>query len=138
MQIRITGQISLISILSGILIILCGCTTTPETMPPPEEVMTAELAFLQDGTISREDTLMRLGMPSATFEEGRILIYPLKLSEYGEWIIPPSRMHEPFPIRMWEANTYSLVLLFNDEGILQRHRLVQPDVHSTFYVPTNF
>jgi hypothetical protein len=75
------------------------------------------LDFLQDGNTTREEVILRLAEPSATFESGHILTYRLDEDE-GGYTIRGSRGPG------WSAK-FSLVLSFDDRGVLRRHALVR-------------
>lgn len=75
------------------------------------------LDFLQDGITTREDVYMRLAEPSAVWEGGRMMTYQIDRNEKG---YVPMRRREA----AWTAK-YSLVLAFDNQGILRRHSLVK-------------
>ena len=109
-------------------LILSGCETPPppETMPP-DQFLQQELGFIKDGAITREEVIMRLGMPSATFEEDGILLYPFVPDGSGGWSIGGARFMSTSPLRAWEPHTCNLVLVFDEDGVLERHKLVLPN-----------
>jgi len=76
------------------------------------------LAFLSDGLTRREDVLLKLGEPSARFEEARIVTYRLGRDDGGYFPAGGARSD-------WSAAPYSLVLVFDSNGILTRHSLVE-------------
>jgi hypothetical protein len=107
---------------------LSGCETPelPESKSP-DEFMQDELGFIQDGLITREEVVMRLGMPSATFENERIILYPFVVDRTGNWSIGGARFIGTSPLRAWEPTTCNLVLVFTEDGLLERHKLVLPN-----------
>jgi hypothetical protein len=77
------------------------------------------LAFLADGATPREDVLLKLGEPSASYEGSRILAYRLKKDEGGYILLAhggPKR---------WYGVGYNLMLAFDSAGILRRHTIVE-------------
>jgi hypothetical protein len=76
------------------------------------------LDFLSDGLTRREDVLLKLGEPSARFEESRIVTYRLGRDDGGYFPAGGPRSD-------WSAAPYSLVLVFDSNGILTRHSLVE-------------
>jgi outer membrane protein assembly factor BamE (lipoprotein component of BamABCDE complex) len=68
-----------------------------------------KLAFLQDGKTTKEDVLLQFGIPSSQFEGERILTYWLKLDESEDI----------------ESGRYSLVLVFDDRQILEKHSMIK-------------
>mgnify|MGYP006279726241 FL=1 len=95
--------------LAAALIALAGCAAAPAGQP-------GLLAFIVDGTTRREDVLLRLGEPGATYENARILAYRLRRDERGYLL---ASQHDG-----WAGVHYSLVLVFDTGGVLQRHALV--------------
>lgn len=75
------------------------------------------LDFLQDGKTTREEVFLHLAEPSATFEGGRILTYRLD-EDAGGYTIKGAKGQG------WSAK-YSLVLSFDEKGILRRHALIR-------------
>jgi len=97
-----------------VLFVLAGCITLP-----PVTADKNLLSFLVDG-ISRETVLMKLGEPSASFEQGRILTYRVGAdAEKGYFLLDRQANIG------WENTKYSLVLVFNEKGLLIKHTLVQ-------------
>ena len=76
------------------------------------------LDFLSDGLTRREDVLLKLGEPSARFEESRIVTYRLGKDDGGYFPAGGPRSD-------WSAAPYSLVLVFDSNGILTRHSVVE-------------
>ena len=74
------------------------------------------IAFLRDGSTTREDVYLRLAEPSGIYEGGRIMTYQLDWNEKGYVLM---RRREA----AWTAK-YSLVLSFDDRGVLRRHSLL--------------
>jgi len=75
------------------------------------------LEFLSDGVTRRDEALLKLGEPSAKYESSRILAYRLRKDEVG-YVLLAHRDN-------WYGVQYSLILVFDDQGILNRHALVQ-------------
>ncbi len=95
-----------------VMFVFGGCATVP---PVP-----ADKNLLNDvvtpGT-SREAILLKLGEPSASFESGRILTYRIgKDDDKGYFLMDR--------LVRWTNTKYSLVLVFDDKGILTKHTMV--------------
>jgi hypothetical protein len=60
--------------------------------------------FLQDGKINKQEIIDRLGAPSSSYENGRIVIYYW----FGE-----------------KSKVYNFVLVFNEDNVLERHSVVR-------------
>ena len=93
---------------------LVGCATTP--IPGASHDL---LKFLQVGQTTRQEVLLKLGQPSASFEQERILTYRIgEDAKQGYYLIIPNAKMQ------WQGVHYSLVLVFDSSGVLQRHNLV--------------
>ena len=75
------------------------------------------LDFLNDGVTRREDVHLNLGEPSARYEGSRIFAYRLVKDEAG-YVIVGRR-------DTWYGVQYNLMLVFDGEGVLRRHSLVE-------------
>ncbi len=75
------------------------------------------LDFLNDGITRTEEVHQKLGEPSARYENSRIVAYRLGRDEAGYFLVKSSRD--------WSEAQYSLVLVFNANGILRRHSLIK-------------
>jgi hypothetical protein len=76
------------------------------------------LDFIVDGTTRKEDVLLRLGQPASTLEGERVLAYRVG-EDRGGYFLDPAAVR---PFLGYRA--YSLVLIFDAEGVLRRHALV--------------
>jgi hypothetical protein len=95
--------------LISVMLAVAACAAEPLT---PLEVEERWLGFLHSGQTTREDVITRLGIPSASFENDRILTYRLSASEAGvssRWF-----------------GSFHLVLVFDERGRLAEHTLLQP------------
>jgi hypothetical protein len=89
--------------------LLGACASTPMGQPDL-------LAFIEDGRTTREQAFLALGEPSATYEDGRILAFRLGQDKAGYFLV------EKAP--GFTGVKYSLVMSFDDAGLLRRHSLV--------------
>lgn len=93
---------------------LVSCATT--AIPGASQNL---LEFLRIGSTERQETVLKLGQPSASFEQETILTYRVgHQPEQGYYVISPKAM---LP---WQNVRYSLVLVFDNNGILQKKSLV--------------
>jgi hypothetical protein len=74
--------------------------------------------FLADGATRKEDVLLRLGQPGGTLQGERVLTYRVG-EDRGGYFLDPVTVRPVFSYR-----AYSLVLIFDDAGVLRRHALV--------------
>ncbi len=99
-----------------IVLLLLGTLLTACAMSPPQGRADL-LGFIQDGQTTREDTYLHLGEPSGLYEDGRIMSFRLGQDDGGY-----------FPVGKASGFTgikFSLIMVFNETGILARHALVQ-------------
>ena len=85
------------------------------------QVEDSKLAFLEDGETSREVVYRQLGRPSGNFEQDRILTY--RLDDHFN-VAHSEKGPGSTRIRYLRAR-FSLVLVFDDQGVLERHRVLQ-------------
>jgi len=100
--------------LAMVLLFLTGCAT------PATPIMGAKkdlLKFLRPDHTTREEVLTTLGEPSQAFEQGKILTYKLGHDEKQGFYIYNG-------IGWQEEIHYSLVLVFDSNGVLHKHSLV--------------
>lgn len=98
---------------------LAACRTPP-VAPLPWDELEARLPILAVESASRADFLLRLGPPSATFEGERVLAWRLALQAQE---LRPTALRvrpEEGACRSWEAAAYSLVVVFDEAGVVQR------------------
>lgn len=97
---------------------LIGFVTSCATPPIPGASQDL-LKFLHIGKTTREAVLLKLGQPSAAFEQEKILTYRLgEDTSQGYYVVSPKAA---LP---WQNVRHSLVLVFDDNGVLQRQSLV--------------
>ncbi len=103
-----------------LLLTLAGCMTPPHARKDL-------LEFFAIGTTTREEVLLQLGQPSASFEQDRIITYRVgQYTDQGYYIISP-KVVQPAQSTSWQDVRFSLVIVFDERGRLQKHQLVQVD-----------
>lgn len=113
--------------LALILSLLVACATPNVTPVAPASLPEIRLlAFLRDDETTREQVLLRLGVPTAQLEGDRILMYQLNTDAKGRWYLSAPEWDSSTGMRTWRSGTASLVLVFDDAGVLRRHSLVVP------------
>jgi outer membrane protein assembly factor BamE (lipoprotein component of BamABCDE complex) len=104
------------------LALLLGCV--PPVVPPePQRLQQGLLAFLADGRTTREEVLLKLGTPLATFEGDRLWTYDFSWHPDGEWRRVGVTVQSPWHYG-FRPGACSLVLVFNAQGVVVRHSLV--------------
>lgn len=78
---------------------LYACTTGPDSSALDSEI-SALKTFLQEGETRRDEVLVRLGVPHATFEDDRIIGYYLSYRD-------------------------ELILIFDERGVLERRSFLK-------------
>lgn len=103
-----------------------GCSSVPTLKVADAELETKWLPFVNDGSTTKQDALLKLGLPAAHFEGERILVYRLILDE-KDGLVPVSRYADPQDPRIaqWPLGHYNLVLVFDDNHVLKRHSLLK-------------
>jgi hypothetical protein len=106
-----------------LLLLLCVTSCQPKTLTQ-DELWQGPLNYLQEGKTTRQEAILKLGEPSAAFEDGRILTYLIGQDAQGK-VVPRRRqsLGEGVPQNATLAN-YSLVLVFDQKGILRKQSLV--------------
>ena len=98
-----------------------GCATTL-----PLKGRTDLLNFLADGKTTRTEIITTLGPPSGRFEKDKILTYRLGFESKNNGYYVVER--EVIPDANWPTwllAKYSLVLCFDNTGVLLKHSLVE-------------
>jgi len=80
----------------------------------------AGLSFLKDGETTKAEVLSNLGTAQAQFEGGSILAY--RLDDTYQVVI---RTYASGGCLEWGRANYSLVLVFDEDEVMQRHSLVR-------------
>ena len=109
------------------LLLLVGCAGTQQVVNKEAH---PNLDFLKEGVTTKEDVLLKLGIPAAQFEGERILLYRLREREKeGLMAIPPElgyRDARLAPMRSsWGMGDYSLVLVFDEKNTLRKQSLIK-------------
>ncbi|MGB2818642.1 MAG: hypothetical protein WBC37_15620 [Burkholderiaceae bacterium] len=98
-----------------VVMILVGCAE-PGPIPGARPDL---LGFLKEGQTRRDEAILALGQPSATFEKESIITYRVGHdAKQGYFIVSPRELQP------WANARYSLVLVFDDKGVLRAHTLV--------------
>jgi hypothetical protein len=104
--------------LAALMLVGCGAPTPPKGRPDL-------LDFLVDGQTRKPQVIARLGPPSGTFDRGRCLTYRVgyESENQGYHIVNREAGDSGWPT--WLKAKYSLVLVFDNSGRLQRHNLLE-------------
>ncbi len=118
------SYLMLLTVLAGLSVSSCS---TPHIQPAdPKLLFDSELlGFIEDGATKREEVVLRLGIPSAQFEGERILTYQFRVDQAGKWHLVAPQIDTFSGLRAWPPGTLSLVLVFDKDGVLHQHSLVE-------------
>ncbi len=103
-------------------LLLVGCATRHPPGISPDPTL---LEFLKEGSTRRTEVVNRLGAPSTLFEQDRVLTYRVAGDpKKGLWIRERVWDHYSQLNAGWIGVNYSLVLVFDENGLLRRQSLV--------------
>lgn len=109
-----------------LIVILTGCATPRVQTADTKLLFSSELlGFIRDGITTREEVVLKLGIPSAQFEGEKILTYQLRADQAGKWHLVAPQINRITGFREWREETCSLVLVFGEDGVLRKHSLVE-------------
>lgn len=109
----------------AIIVLVTGCATPHVEPADPQLLLRSELlAFIRDGVTTREEVVLKLGIPSAQFEGEKIMTYQLRADQAGKWHLVAPQVNATNGFREWPQGTCSLVLVFGGDGVLRKHSLV--------------
>src|SRR5690349_11868030 len=91
--------------------VAAGCAQ--QKPPTTAELQAGWLSFVRDGQTAREQVVLRLGTPTAEFENQRILTYRLHCGK-DDMIPVPRIAVAGEDADSWEMATHELVLVFDD------------------------
>ena len=109
-----------------IILLISGCAET-RLQTVDDATLQQQLALLEDGKTTKEDILLKFGIPSALFEGERILTYRLRYNQKEnrfEVISVEVDRRDP-RFREWLQTEYNLVLVFDEKHILQKHSMLR-------------
>lgn len=109
----------------ALIIIIAGCATPHIQSVDPKPLFNSKLlGFIHDSVTTKEEVLVKLGNPTGQFEGEKILTYQLRVDQTGDWHLVAPQISAN-GLREWPNKTCSLVLVFGDDGVLQKHSLVE-------------
>ena len=91
-----------------------------------ENIQQKWLPFIEDGKTTKEEVLLKLGIPSAQFEGERILVYKMSFDEKEGFKVVSRYINIYSNPRFHgrDISEYHLVLVFDKRNVLQRHSLL--------------
>ena len=109
-----------------IILLLSGCAET-RLQTVDDATVQQQLALLEDGRTTKEDILLKFGIPSSQFEGEKILTYRLRFNQKENRFEVVSREVDRRDPRFteWIQTEYNLVLVFDEKHILQKHSMLR-------------
>ena len=107
---------SVICLLVCALLVLASCTTY-RTEPPKAISAVPLLASFRPEKTTRQELEKEWGAPSATLQQGRVMFY--RLDGNGD------RLRFSEEAGAWKHSHHSLVLVFNQAGVLEKSSLIR-------------
>jgi hypothetical protein len=109
-----------------ILLLLSGCAET-RLQTLDDSMVQQQLGLLEDGKTTKQDILLKFGIPSAQFEGEKILTYRLRFNQKENRFEVISREVDRRDPRFaeWMQTEYNLVLVFDEKHILQKHSMLR-------------
>jgi len=109
-----------------ILLLLSGCAET-KLQTLDDLALQQQLALLEDGKTTKQDILLRFGIPSAQFEGERIFTYRLRYyQDKNRFEVIAREVDRKDPrFAEWMQTEYNLVLVFDDKHVLQKHSMLR-------------
>jgi hypothetical protein len=109
-----------------IILLLLGCAET-RLQTVDDATVQQQLALLDDGKTTKEDILLKFGIPSCQFEGEKILTYRLRYNQKDSRFEVISREVDRRDPRFaeWMWTEYNLVLVFDEKNILQKHSVLR-------------
>jgi hypothetical protein len=109
-----------------LILLLSGCAET-RLQTVDDSILQQQLAPLEDGKTTKEDILLKFGIPSSQFEGERILTYRLRYNQKeNRFEVVSAEVDRRDPrFREWVQTEYNLVLVFDEKHILQRHSMLR-------------
>jgi hypothetical protein len=108
----------------ALLLLMAGCASSFS-----RQANKTLLDFLEDGKTTKEEVVFsRLGAPYSTFEGERIISYRLGKITEGYFVlghIIEAKMQKDPTLYIGISGIFSLVLIFDENNVLQKHALVQ-------------
>jgi hypothetical protein len=123
MSTAIHRSLAVVTAAAVLVFTLAGCNSA-KRVSPTKMVQPDRLAFLVDGKVTRTEVLQRLGPPDLHIERDKIYAYRIAYAKTPGGLfdyIVMGRFPSPDD---WRWVTFSLVVVFDDAGLLVRHSLV--------------
>jgi len=109
-----------------ILLVLSGCAET-RLQTVDDSILQQQLSLIEDGKTTKQDILLKFGIPSSQFEGERIFTYRLRFNTNENRFEVISREVDRRDPRFaeWMQTEYNLVLVFDEKHILQKHSMLR-------------
>jgi len=104
---------------------IAGCSSAPPKQDMGPGLVQAT-TFIQNGQTTREQVLLKLGIPSRQFETGRILAWRVRTTEEGLATVSDFPGADDLRYNTWPASSrgYDLIVVFDSRDLVETHSLV--------------
>ena len=105
---------------------LAGCCSQTPSRPDMAGPLTHATTFIQDGQSTREQVLLKLGIPSRQFEAGRILAWRVRTEGADLLTVSDYPGSDDPRYNTWPASSrgFDLIVVFDAHDLVQTHNLV--------------
>jgi hypothetical protein len=109
-----------------IILLVSGCAET-KLQSVDDSILQQQLSVLENGKTTKQDILLKFGIPSAQFEGEKIFTYRLRFNQKENRFEVVSREVDRRDPRFaeWMRTEYNLVLVFDEKHILQKHSMLR-------------
>jgi outer membrane protein assembly factor BamE (lipoprotein component of BamABCDE complex) len=109
-----------------VILLLSGCAET-RLQTVDDSIVQQQLALLEDGKTTKQDILLKFGIPSAQFEGEKIFTYRLRYNQKENRFEVVSREVDRRDPRFaeWMQTEYNLVLVFDEKHVLQKYSMLR-------------
>jgi len=113
--------------ISFLIILLLSGRAETRLQTVDDSILQQQLALLEDGKTTKQDILLKFGIPSSQFEGEKILTYRLRFNQKENRFEVVSREVDRRDPRFaeWMQTEYNLVLVFDEKHILQKHSMLR-------------
>jgi hypothetical protein len=105
---------------------LAGCYSPAPPKSDMGPALTQATTFIENGKTTREQVLLKFGIPSRQFESGRILAWRVRTGDEGLVTVSDYPGGDDPRFNTWPASSrgYDLIVVFDPSDLVQTHNLV--------------
>jgi hypothetical protein len=104
-------------------LVLTGCASG---LQPRPEILSEQAPFIRDGETTQFAVQDHYGPPANRYEGGHVITYVMRRDRNGQlYVLSSKQTYTPTPEEDPYPGVYNLVLVFGEDGVLERHALLQ-------------